>query len=153
MTPHDSSPPDPTVLTGEALVPGVAEGPTMVLTQPLSFWGGYDSTSGLIIDPQHPETGRSLAGSVIVMSHAKGSSSSSSVLAQAIRNGTGPAALVLRERDLIVCIGSIIAKELYDLAVPVVVLPAAGFEVATGAGRIGIDASGKRNEARVTLRA
>lgn len=152
MTPHDGPPSDPTLLIGEVLVSGVAEGPTVVLSQPLSFWGGYDSTSGLIIDPQHPETGRSLAGAVIVMSHAKGSSSSSSVLAQAIRNGTGPAAIVLRERDLIVCIGSIIAKELYDLAIPVVVLPAADFEVATGAGRIGIDASGER-KARVTARA
>jgi len=58
----------------------------------------------------------------MLMGRAKGSSSSSSVLAEAVRNGTGPAAIVMRERDLIVGLGCIVASELYGLHVPVVVV-------------------------------
>ena len=42
------------------------------------------------------------------------------MLAEAVRNGTGPVAIVLKERDLIISIGAIVAAELYAIAVPVV---------------------------------
>lgn len=127
--------------SGAALVAGRACADLIVLAQPLSFWGGYDSASGLIIDRQHPLAGQSLAGRIIVMARAKGSSSSSSVLAEAIRHGTGPAGIVLQERDLILAIGAIVAAELYDLHVPVVCLDATDFErLAAASGRLRIDA-------------
>ncbi|HIH2750882.1 DUF126 domain-containing protein [Burkholderia aenigmatica] len=108
------------LLTGDTLVPGSACALTFVLDKPLSFWGGYDSGVGKIVDRGHPQAGASLAGKVMVMPHAKGSSSSSSVLAEAARNGTGPVGIVLKERDLIISIGAIVAAELYAIAVPVV---------------------------------
>ncbi|MBN3777558.1 DUF126 domain-containing protein [Burkholderia sp. Ac-20345] len=108
------------VLTGDTLVPGSACARPFVLDKPLSFWGGYDSGVGKIVDRGHPQAGASLAGKVMVMPHAKGSSSSSSVLAEAVRNGTGPVGIVLKERDLIISIGAIVAAELYAIAVPVV---------------------------------
>jgi len=42
------------------------------------------------------------------------------VLAEAIRAGTAPAAIVLRESDPIVALGAIVARELYGIEVPVV---------------------------------
>jgi len=93
-----------------------------LLDQPLSFWGGYDAAAGRIIEASHPQYGISLAGRVMLMARAKGSSSSSSVLAEAIRNGTGPSAIIMRERDLIVGLGCIVASELYGLHVPAVVV-------------------------------
>lgn len=137
-------------LRGDALVPGHAQGQTIVLGEPLSFWGGYDSAAGRIIDGTHPRLGESLAGKIMVMAHAKGSSSSSSVLAEAIRNGTGPIGIVLGERDLIVSIGAIVAAELYGIAVPVVCLePFAFDEVASAAGAIRIEADGESGMARI----
>jgi uncharacterized protein len=108
------------VLSGDTLVAGKASAEKLVVAQPLSFWGGYDSTAGRIVDRSHPLVGQSLAGKIMVMEHAKGSSSSSSVLAEALRNGTGPVGIILRERDLIISIGAIIAAELYSIEVPVV---------------------------------
>ena len=70
----------------------------------------------------------------MLMERAKGSSSSSSVLAEAIRNGTGPAAIVMRERDLIVGLGCIVASELYGLHVPVVVVCESTWQVLVGLG-------------------
>ena len=46
------------------------------------------------------------------MPSGRGSSSSSSVLAEAIRAGTAPAAIVLGEADPILALGAIVAREL-----------------------------------------
>ncbi len=41
---------------GEVLVPGLAgAGEALVLTAPISFWGGVDPRTGLIIDVSHPQ--------------------------------------------------------------------------------------------------
>ena len=58
------------------------------------------------------------------MPSGRGSSSSASVLAEAVRAGTAPAAIVLGEPDLILSIGSAVAEELYGIVVPVVVVSA-----------------------------
>lgn len=120
---------------GQALVAGRATAPMARLDQPLSFWGGYDSALGTIVETTHPQRGVSLAGRVLVMEKAKGSSSSSSVLAEAIRNGTGPLAIVMRERDLIVALGCIVADELYGKAVPLAVLDEAAWQRLSAAPR------------------
>jgi predicted aconitase with swiveling domain len=59
---------------------------------------------------------------IVFMARSKGSSSSSSVLAEAIRNETGPSAIIMLEKDLIVALGSIVARELYRIEVPIVVV-------------------------------
>ncbi|NVM98333.1 aconitase X swivel domain-containing protein [Arthrobacter sp. SDTb3-6] len=118
-------------LTGRTLCPGEGSGPLLVLTEPLSFWGGTDRGTGLVIDAHHPQHGCSLAGRVLLMDASRGSSSSSSVLAEQIRAGVGPAAILLTARDAIVALGALAAAELYGTRVPVVLLGAAD------AGRLG----------------
>ena len=93
------------------LVEGEATGPALILTEPLSFWGGTDPATGEVIDPHHPQHGSNVRGTVLVMPGGRGSSSSSSVLAEAIRAGVGPAAIVLAEPDPIVAHGAIVARE------------------------------------------
>lgn len=107
-------------MTG-VLVGGEAVGDAVFLSEPLSFWGGYDPETGRIIDRSHPQSGASLAGKVVVLARGRGSSSSSAVLAEALRKGTGPAALVLAEPDQILVTGSLVARLLYDAVCPVVV--------------------------------
>jgi predicted aconitase with swiveling domain len=103
------------------LVPGVGEGEVLVLDEPLGFWGGIDPASGEVIDAHHPQRGANVSGKVLVMPSGRGSSSSSSILAEAVRAGTAPAAIVLLEADPIVALGAIVARELYGRTVPVVV--------------------------------
>jgi predicted aconitase with swiveling domain len=105
------------------LVPGRASGAPFLLAEPLSFWGGYDSVTGSIIDRWHPQCGAVLAGKVLMMESGRGSSSGSSVLAEAVRAGTAPAAILMRRRDEIVALGAMVALELYGRACPVVVVP------------------------------
>ena len=103
------------------LVAGTAEGRALVLDEPLSLWGGLDPETGDIIDVRHPQRGANVTGRILVMPSGRGSSSSSSVLAEAIRVGTAPAAIVLGEADPIFALGAIVARELYGKVTPVVV--------------------------------
>lgn len=97
-------------------------GPALVLTDGLSLWGGIDPATGAIIDPHHPQHGANVAGCVLIMPSGRGSSSSASVLAEAVRAGTAPVAILLAEPDLILEIGAAVAEELYGTALPVLVL-------------------------------
>jgi predicted aconitase with swiveling domain len=112
----------------DTVVPGSGAGGLLVLDAPLSFWGGYDAEAGVIVESRHPQHGMSVKGRTMFMARAKGSSSSSSVLAEAIRNGTGPSAIVMRERDLIVALGCIVASELYGIDVPIAVVEPAAWD-------------------------
>lgn len=120
----------------EVLVEGTAEGPLAILEEPLSLWGGLDPATGVIIDHNHPQLGRSLAGQIVCMRHGRGSSSSSSVLAEALRLGTGPAAFVLEEPDSILVVGSLVALRLYQSSCPILVGP---IPWAESTGRWGVD--------------
>ncbi|NNF64818.1 MAG: DUF126 domain-containing protein [Acidimicrobiia bacterium] len=106
----------------DRLMPGDASGRALKLFEPLSFWGGLDSDTGEIIDRRHPQSGVTVAGTVLVMPSSRGSSSSSSVLAEALRNGTGPVAIVLGVRDPMVVLGAHVARELYEISCPVIVV-------------------------------
>lgn len=94
-----------------------------MLDEGLSLWGGMDPATGELIDVRHPQRGVLLTGRVVVMPSGRGSSSSASVLAEAVRAGTAPAGFVLGEPDLILEIGAAVAQELYGITVPIVVLP------------------------------
>jgi uncharacterized protein len=104
------------------LCPGQAEGLVLRLDEPLSLWGGLDATTGRIIDQHHPQVGMSISGTMLVMPSGRGSSSASSVLLEAIRCGTAPAAIIMEHPDAIVALGAIVAAELYDVTLPVVLV-------------------------------
>jgi uncharacterized protein len=107
---------------GRVLAPGEASGEALVLDEPLSLWGGMDPATGRLIDAHHPQHDALMTGRVVVMASARGSSSSSSILAEAVRAGTAPAAILLGEPELILPIGASVAEELYDRRVPILVI-------------------------------
>ncbi len=97
----------------EILVPGdAATGEALVLTAPISFWGGVDPRTGRIVDVRHPQQGESIAGKVLFLRGTIGSSSASAVLLELVENGRAPAALVLHEPDAILLLGLIVAREM-----------------------------------------
>ena len=118
-----SLPTSPTAIErkGAFQLAGPAKGTALVLSEPLSFWGGVDAETGDIVDRSHPALGQNVAGKVLVMPGGRGSSSSSSVLAEAIRKGTAPAGIVLERLDPILAVGAIVAEFLYGVRMPLVV--------------------------------
>jgi predicted aconitase with swiveling domain len=97
----------------EILVPGTAgEGEALVLTAPISFWGGVDPKTGRIADVRHPHQGYVLARKLLVLPATIGSSTPSAVLRELGHTGRAPAALVLHEPDAILLLGLIVAREM-----------------------------------------
>lgn len=117
---------------------GPVEAPALVLDEPLSFWGGVDAASGRIVDAHHLQHGASVAGHVLVLPSGRGSSSSSSVLAECLGAGVGPAAILLGAADSILAIGALVAAELGGAGgagaatCPVVILGDAWRRIRTG---------------------
>lgn len=109
-------------MSARCLVPGKASGPVLKLDDPLSFWGGFDSASGKVIDRFHPQLGASLSGAILFMERGRGSSSGASVLAESIRLGTAPAAIVLLDDDAIIATGALVAQMLYEVDCPVIAI-------------------------------
>ena len=98
---------------GEVLVAGSAgTGAALVLTAPISFWGGVDPKSGRVADVRHPECGENIAGKILFVPGTIGSSSAAAVLMELVHAGLAPAAIVLDQPDAILLLGLIVAREM-----------------------------------------
>src|SRR4051794_35265099 len=101
------------ILSGEVLVAGSAgTGAALVLTAPISFWGGVDPKTGRIADVRHPECRENIAGKVLFVPGTIGSSSAAAVLMELVHARLAPSALVLNEPDAILLLGLIVAREM-----------------------------------------
>jgi hypothetical protein len=129
-------------VSGRLIAPGRARAPALVLDEPLSLWGGLDPATGRVIELRHPQHGATVSGRVLVLPAARGSSSSASVLAEAVRAGTAPAAIVLGEPDLILALGAAVAEELYGVQIPILVLPAADLAAIRDGATVDIGSEG-----------
>jgi len=96
-----------------------AKAEVLTCQEGLSFWGGVDPDTGVIIDAHHSDYRVSLAGRIVLMPTSRGSCSGSGVLLQLARNGSAPAALVFREAEDILTLGAMIAARLFDRPVAV----------------------------------
>jgi uncharacterized protein len=107
---------------------GTAEGAVLLLDEPLSFWGGFDPRSGIIIDVHHSQWGQCLKYKVLMMVESRGSGSAPGNLAEAIRLGTAPAAIILVQPDINLAIGARVAQTLYNKCCPILAFSAQTFD-------------------------
>lgn len=84
----------------------------LVLSAPISFWGGVDPATGDIIDARHPERGENIAGSILTLPGTIGSSSASAVLLELVHAGKAPAVILIDEPDAILLLGLVVAREM-----------------------------------------
>lgn len=115
-------------LSGTWLVEGPIEGEIIRLDEPLSFWGGFDTATGRVIDRSHPQHDVCLTGMVVAMPGSRGSSGTPGVLGESIRLGTGPAALVLTKADVNIVAGALAAQTLYGSTCPILLVDQARFD-------------------------
>ncbi len=109
---------------GSVILAGSGAGPLVVLAKPISLWGGVEPSTGRIIDPRHPDHGKDISGSVLVLPATIGSSSSSAIMLELLRQRHAPAAVVLGRVDAILTLGVIVAREMGYPAIPVITLAA-----------------------------
>ena len=109
----------------------------------LSFWGGYDFTTGTIIDTHHPLAGVRAAGRILAVPFSKGSSTTTAVLLEAVRAGTAPAAIVTTGTDAFFALASIVADEMYGKPFPVIALEPEAFARLRTGQRLSVHADGR----------
>jgi len=90
-----------------------AEGWVLPLDEPLSFWGAFEPKTGVILDVHHPQRGACVKDRILLMSETRGSGSAPGAIAEAIRLGTAPRAIILAEADINLAIGAEVAATLY----------------------------------------
>jgi hypothetical protein len=82
----------------------------LVTGQGISFFGGVDPESGVVVERGHELEGQSVAGKVLVFPTGKGSTVGSYTLYRLRRLGRAPAAIVNAECETIIAVGCIIAE-------------------------------------------
>jgi predicted aconitase with swiveling domain len=98
------------LLKGRIIYKGKAQGEALVTAQPISFYGGVDPNTGVVIEKGHELQGQSVKGKILVFPQGKGSTVGSYTLYRMKKNGTAPVGMVNRECETIVAVGAIISE-------------------------------------------
>jgi len=97
-------------LKGRSIYKGKAQGEALVSSMGISFFGGVDSESGVVVEKGHELEGQSIAGKVLVFPAGKGSTVGSYTLYRLKYNGKAPLAIVNAECETITAVGCIMAE-------------------------------------------
>ncbi|KYC46168.1 MAG: hypothetical protein APG12_00327 [Candidatus Methanofastidiosum methylothiophilum] len=97
------------ILTGRKISKGLAEGEVLKSTSPISFLGGVDPKTGVVMDKNSNAFGKSIKDKVFVFPMGKGSTVGSYVIYQLKKNGAAPLAIINKEAETIVSVGAIIS--------------------------------------------
>lgn len=98
------------ILHGRKIYPGQAQGHALVTRMGISFFGGVDPDSGIVVERGHELEGCSISGQVLVFPSGKGSTVGSYTLYRLKMNGLAPAAIVNARCETITAVGCIIAE-------------------------------------------
>jgi len=98
------------LLKARAISKGIAEGEALVSADAISFFGGVDPKTGIVIDKGHSLEGKCISGKVLIFPRGKGSTVGSYVLLQLAKNKRAPAAIINEEAEPIIAVGAIIAR-------------------------------------------
>jgi uncharacterized protein len=97
-------------LKGRIIYKGKTEGEALVTTQPISFYGGVDPNTGVVIEKGHELQGVSVKGKILVFPQGKGSTVGSYTLYRLKKNGAAPAGMINKECETIIAVGAIISE-------------------------------------------
>ena len=125
------------------LIPGQAQGVALVLEDTLRFWGGFNPANGEIIDVHHPQYRQRIGGKILCIPRSRGSAGTPGGIAETLRNGSGPIAFLLGERDVNIGVGVLVANRLYDLIIPALEISPADMARIHSGDRVVIDQTGK----------
>ncbi len=97
-------------LKGRLISKGKGEGQALVTIQPISFYGGVDPNTGIVIEKGHELQGQSVKDKILVFPTGKGSTVGSYTLYRMKKNGMAPAGMINKECETVVAVGAIISE-------------------------------------------
>ena len=98
------------ILQGRTIYQGEAMGQALVTAQGISFFGGVDPETGVVVERGHELEGQRIAGKVLVFPSGKGSTVGSYTLYRLKHNGLAPAAIINAVCETITAVGCIISE-------------------------------------------
>ena len=96
-------------IKGRVLVKGMARGLALVTNEPLSFLGGVDPKTGIVVEHGHELEGSIVTNRILVFPYGKGSTVGSYTLFAMSKEGTKPAGIVNRRSEAIIAAGCVLA--------------------------------------------
>ena len=97
-------------LKGRIISKGIAEGEALSTSQPISFYGGVDPETSMIIEKGHELEGKKICAKILVFPNGKGSTVGSYTLYRMKKNGMAPAGIINDECETVVAVGAIISE-------------------------------------------
>jgi uncharacterized protein len=97
-------------LSGRTIYPGTVKGKALVTYMGISFYGGVDPDTGIMVEKDHELYGQSISGSILVFPRGKGSTVGSYTLYRLKKNGLAPAAIINKDCETITAVGCIISE-------------------------------------------
>lgn len=97
-------------LQGRAIYAGKVQGEALATSMGISFYGGIDPDTGVIVEGGHELEGQCVSGKVLVFPTGKGSTVGSYTLYRLKLNGLAPRAILNAECETITAVGCIIAE-------------------------------------------
>ena len=97
-------------LEGRRIYKGVAKAEAIVTKDGISFYGGVDPDTGIVVEVGHDLEGQSITGKVLIFPTGKGSTVGSYTMYRMKKNNMAPAAIVNEEIDTIIAVGCIISE-------------------------------------------
>jgi len=93
-------------LKGRKVIGGMAEGEAVVTNQPVSFLGGVNPDTGVVVEREHEVEGERITGKVFVFPMGKGSTAGPYIIYAMAKRKTAPAAMINVEAEPIIAVGS-----------------------------------------------
>lgn len=89
---------------------GQAQGEALVSRDPISFLGGVDPHTGVVIDSKHELSGKNIKDKILIIPGGKGSTVGSYVIFQMAKSKTAPKAIICLKAEPIIATGAIMAE-------------------------------------------
>jgi predicted aconitase with swiveling domain len=95
---------------GRKIYQGRVEGEALVTSMGISFFGGVDPETGVVVEKGHELEGQSISGKILAFPTGKGSTVGSYTLYRLKLSGLAPLAIINAECETITAVGCIISE-------------------------------------------
>jgi uncharacterized protein len=98
------------ILQGRKIYGGQIQGSALTTRMDISFFGGVDSETGIIVEKGHELEGQSIHGRILIFPSGKGSTVGSYILYRLKKAGMAPRAIINAGCEAIIAVGCIISE-------------------------------------------
>ena len=98
------------VLKGHKVSKGKAQGEALVSRSPISFWGGVNPETGLVVEKGHELEGKSVTDKILIYPVGKGSTAGSYQVYELTLFKKAPRGIINLRADSIVAVGAILGN-------------------------------------------